>query len=127
MAIGKIKFSLENLCETGTTTGCRILQFRSIKPEKTWIWFLRLKHESPGNHWAYHQGNQLPEEKAEEISTFTGFVMMKQYEEHQLLQGIQKIASNSSAFDFLNEEENLYTEADLLCITFHPFPVGQFS
>lgn len=56
--------------------------------------------------------NQLPEEKAAEISTFAEFVM-KQYEEHQLAQGIQKLASESSAFDFLNEEENLYTEADL--------------
>lgn len=56
--------------------------------------------------------NQLPEEKAEEISTFAEFVM-KQYEEHQLTQGIQKISAQSAAFDFLNDEEDLYTEADL--------------
>lgn len=56
--------------------------------------------------------NQLPEEKAEEISTFAEFVM-KQYEEHQLTQGIQKISAPSAAFDFLNDEEDLYTEADL--------------
>ena len=56
--------------------------------------------------------SQLPEEKAEEISTFAEFVM-KQYEEHQLTQGLQKIAAQSSAFDFLSEEDDLYTEADL--------------
>src|SRR5215218_2762411 len=56
--------------------------------------------------------NQLPEEKAEEISTFAEFIM-KQYEEHQLTQGIQKMTAQSSAFDFLNQEEDLYTEADL--------------
>lgn len=56
--------------------------------------------------------NQLPEDKAEEISTFAEFVM-KQYEEHRLTQGIQKITSGSAAFDFLNEEEDLYSESDL--------------
>ena len=56
--------------------------------------------------------NQLPDEKAEEISTFAEFIM-KQYEEHQLAQGIQKMSTQSSAFDFLNQEEDLYTEADL--------------
>ena len=55
--------------------------------------------------------NQLPEEKAEEISTFAEFVM-KQYEEHQISHGIQ-IMTASSTYDFLNEEEELYTEADL--------------
>jgi uncharacterized membrane-anchored protein YjiN (DUF445 family) len=56
--------------------------------------------------------NQLPEEKAEEISTFAEFIM-KQYEEHQLTQGIQKMASEGSTFDFLNQEEDHYTESDL--------------
>jgi hypothetical protein len=56
--------------------------------------------------------NQLPDDKAEEISTFAEFVM-KQYEEHQLTQGIQKLTAQGSAFDFLDQEEDLYTEADL--------------
>ena len=56
--------------------------------------------------------NQLPEEKAEEISTFAEFII-KQYEEHQLTQGIQKMTAQSSAFDFVSQEEDLYTEADL--------------
>jgi hypothetical protein len=56
--------------------------------------------------------NLLPENKAEEISDFADFVI-KRFEEHRLTEGIQMIASNSQSLDFLNEEEDLYTEADL--------------
>lgn len=56
--------------------------------------------------------NQLPEDKAEEISDFADFVS-KRYEEHQLTQGIQKLTADSAAFEFLAEEEDLYSEADL--------------
>ncbi len=56
--------------------------------------------------------NQLPEDKAAEISTFAEFVM-KQYEEQQLTQGIGKMAAESAAFQFLNDEEDLYTESDV--------------
>lgn len=56
--------------------------------------------------------NQLPENKAEEISDFADFIA-KRYEEHLLIAGIQQLASNSQTFDFLKDEESLYTEADL--------------
>ncbi len=56
--------------------------------------------------------NRLPEEKAEEISHFADFVS-KRYEEYQLTQGIQKLTANSQAFDFLNDEEDLYSLADI--------------
>ena len=56
--------------------------------------------------------NRLPEEKAEEISQFADFVS-KRYEEYQLTQGIQKLTANSQAFDFLNDEEDLYSLADV--------------
>lgn len=56
--------------------------------------------------------NQLPEDKAAEISTFAEFVM-KQHEEQKLTQGIGKMAADSAAFSFLNAEEDLYTESDL--------------
>jgi hypothetical protein len=49
--------------------------------------------------------NQLPEDKADFIA--------KRYEEHSLLQGIQQLTSKSQTFDFLKDEEDLYTEADL--------------
>ncbi len=56
--------------------------------------------------------NQLPAEKAEEISDFAEFVI-KRYEEQKLMEGIQQLAAKSQSFDFLNHEEDLYTEADL--------------
>jgi len=56
--------------------------------------------------------NRLPEEKAEEISHFADFVSNR-YEEYQLTQGIQKLTANSQAFDFLNDEEDLYSLADV--------------
>jgi hypothetical protein len=56
--------------------------------------------------------NQLPEDKAEEISDFANFVI-KRYEEYRLAEGIKQITSKSAAFDFLNTEEDLYSEADL--------------
>jgi hypothetical protein len=54
----------------------------------------------------------LPTDKAEEISDFAEF-MMKQYEEQQLIKGIQQLSANCQAFDFLNNEEDLYTEDEL--------------
>lgn len=56
--------------------------------------------------------NHLPEDKAKEISDFAEFIM-KQYEERELNEGIAKLTSNSKAFDFLKDEEDLYTEADI--------------
>ena len=38
---------------------------------------------------------------------------MKRYEEHSLIQGIQQLTANSQAFEFLKDEEDLYSEADL--------------
>ena len=56
--------------------------------------------------------NLLPEDKAEEISDFADFII-KRYEEHQLIKGIQKITAESRIFSFLENEEDLYTLADL--------------
>jgi hypothetical protein len=56
--------------------------------------------------------NQLPEEKVEEISNFADFIL-KRYEESELLRGIEKIASEGNTFNFLNDEKDLYTMADL--------------
>ncbi len=56
--------------------------------------------------------NQLPEDKAEEISDFVDFIT-KRYEEHQLIKGIQQLTSNSQPFSFLEDEEDLYSVADL--------------
>ena len=56
--------------------------------------------------------NQLPEDKAEEISVFADFLIMR-YEDDKLTKGIEQLTSDGQAFDFLNNEEDLYTAADL--------------
>lgn len=56
--------------------------------------------------------NQLPEDKAKQISEFADFVT-KRHEEQILTLGIQQLTSNSKAFDFLDDEEELYSETDL--------------
>jgi len=59
-----------------------------------------------------HAINQLPLNKAEEISDFAEFII-KRYEEQLLSQGIQQLASEGQTFDFLNKEEDLYSVSDL--------------
>ena len=56
--------------------------------------------------------SQLPKDKVEEISNFADF-LLKRHEERQLTEGIQKLTATGQAFAFLNDEEDLYTEADL--------------
>lgn len=56
--------------------------------------------------------DQLPEDKATEISDFADFVL-KRYEEQRLTKGIQKMVSESQAFDFLDNEEDIYSLSDL--------------
>ncbi len=62
--------------------------------------------------WYKRLIKKRPEDKAEEISDFADFVS-KRYEEYLLTQGIQKLTVNSKAFDFLNNEEDLYSISDL--------------
>lgn len=59
-----------------------------------------------------HAINQLPESKAVEISDFADF-LIKRHEEYQLTQGIQQLASDSQTFQFLQDEEELYSMSDL--------------
>jgi hypothetical protein len=56
--------------------------------------------------------NQLPDEKASEISDFADF-LLKKYEELFINQNIQKLVSEGTAFSFLNEEVDLYSLSDL--------------
>lgn len=56
--------------------------------------------------------HQLPEEKAAQISDFADFIL-KQYEEQLLTHGIAHLTANSKAFEFLNDEPDLYSEADI--------------
>ena len=54
----------------------------------------------------------LPEDKAKEIADFVDFMLQK-YEDLTLQQGIQTLQSQSEALSFLNEEEALYSLADI--------------
>jgi hypothetical protein len=56
--------------------------------------------------------NQLPEDKAEEISDFADFVI-HQYESHKLSEAIQNFTSSNQSFKFLETEEDIYTLEDL--------------
>jgi len=57
--------------------------------------------------------NQLPPEKASEISDFTDF-LIKKYEEQLIIENIQKLVTESKSFSFLNGEEDLYSLSDFL-------------
>ena len=54
----------------------------------------------------------LPVEKIEEVADFADFVLKKQ-EEYILQNGIYKIVEGSQAFNFLNEEEVLYSKENI--------------
>jgi hypothetical protein len=56
--------------------------------------------------------NQLPEDKAEEISAFADFILMR-YEEYEITKGIEKMASESETFNFLHEDQEIYAVTDL--------------
>jgi len=56
--------------------------------------------------------NQLPTQKAIEVADFADFVL-KKYEEEILQKGMQKMVEGSSSFDFLREDEELYSLKDL--------------
>lgn len=55
---------------------------------------------------------QLPDVKIKEIHDFAEFLLMK-IDDQILRQGIQELASSSNAFNYLNEEEDLYSVNDL--------------
>jgi hypothetical protein len=56
--------------------------------------------------------NQLPDDKAIEISDFADF-LFKRYEEEELAKELQSVISESDTFSFLNEEQEIYTIKDL--------------
>ena len=54
----------------------------------------------------------LPDIKISEVNDFADFLLSK-IDDKITLEGIQKLTSDSKAFYFLNDEENLYTVNDL--------------
>jgi hypothetical protein len=57
--------------------------------------------------------SQLPNDKVREVSDFTEYIL-KKYEEETLQSGIEKLVSDSNAFQFLNDDEDLYTVNDII-------------
>lgn len=56
--------------------------------------------------------SKLPDQKLKEVSDFAEFLLSK-IEDKLLTEGIQKLSMDSKSFHFLEDEEDLYTEADL--------------
>ena len=57
--------------------------------------------------------SKLPNDKVREISDFSEYIL-KKYEEVTLQNGIEKLVSDSTAFQFLNDDEDLYTVNDII-------------
>ena len=55
---------------------------------------------------------QLPDTKIKEINYFADFLLSK-IDDKIIQEGIQKLTSESKAFDFLKDEDDLYTLNDL--------------
>jgi hypothetical protein len=56
--------------------------------------------------------SKLPDLQVREVSDFAEF-LLNRLEEENLTQGMQKLASESKSFKFLEEEEDLYSVDDL--------------
>ena len=56
--------------------------------------------------------SQLPETKIQEVNDFADFLLSKT-EAKILQEGIQRMVAESKSFDYLKDEEDLYTLQDL--------------
>ena len=56
--------------------------------------------------------SNLPPDKVKEVSDFADYIL-KKYDEEILQRGIEKLVSDSKAFAFLSQEEDIYTVEDL--------------
>jgi hypothetical protein len=56
--------------------------------------------------------NQLPDNKIKEINDFADFLLSK-IDDTIIQEGIQRLTSESKVFDFLKDEEDLYSINDL--------------
>ena len=63
-------------------------------------------------HKTFDYLNRLPQDKVIEVAEFVEFLYQK-HEEYILKKGIQEIVTDSRSFEFLKEEEELYTLDDL--------------
>ena len=52
--------------------------------------------------------SKLPREKVQEVADFADF-LFKKYDEEILQKGMEKLVGDSNTYEFLKEEEDLYT------------------
>ena len=57
--------------------------------------------------------SKLSNEKVKEVSDFTEYIF-KKYDEEMMQKGIEKLVSNSNAFQFLKDEEDLYSAKNII-------------
>lgn len=55
---------------------------------------------------------KLPNHKLDEISDFIDFIL-KKHEEEQIKKGIETLISSSKSFEYLQNEEEIYTVNDI--------------
>ena len=55
---------------------------------------------------------KLPAEKIAEVSDFADFILQRN-EDKQITEGIAQLSRQSKSYEFLNEEEDLYTLNDV--------------
>ncbi len=55
---------------------------------------------------------QLPDQKVKEVSDFAEFLLYK-IDQQIVTEGIRKMVAESPSFNFLDEEEEIYSEKDL--------------
>lgn len=60
----------------------------------------------------FNKIRQLPDVKIREINDFADFLLSK-IDDEIIQEGIQKLTSESKAFEFLKDEDDLYTLNDL--------------
>ena len=56
--------------------------------------------------------SKLPQHRAAEVADFADYLLFK-YDEEMLQKGMDKFVSDGKAFEFLKEEEDLYSTKDL--------------
>lgn len=56
--------------------------------------------------------SKLPPDKVKEVSDFADYIL-KKYDEENLQKGIEKLVNNSKVYDFLKDEEDIYSFEDL--------------
>jgi hypothetical protein len=56
--------------------------------------------------------SRLPDNKIQEVNDFADFLLSK-IDDHITVEGIQKLMSDSKAYNFLKDDDDLYTVNDL--------------